>query len=105
MSNKEQTLSIIKPDAVERNLTEEIKNIFSKNNLKLLKMLKKFKSQKMKQPNFIKFMNQSLFMKNYVVICHPVPSKLLFWREKMLSLKNRELMGQQTIQKMLQREL
>ena len=30
MSNIEQTLSIIKPDAVERNLTEEIKNIFKK---------------------------------------------------------------------------
>ena len=29
----EQTLSIIKPDAVERNLTEEIKSIFIKNNL------------------------------------------------------------------------
>ena len=28
MSNKEQTLSIIKPDAVERDLIEEIKNIF-----------------------------------------------------------------------------
>ena len=30
MSNMEQTLSIIKPDAVERNLAEEIKNIFIK---------------------------------------------------------------------------
>ena len=35
MNNREQTLSIIKPDAVERNLTEEIKNIFIKNNLKI----------------------------------------------------------------------
>jgi len=33
MSNLEQTLSIIKPDAVERNLIEEIKSIFTKNNL------------------------------------------------------------------------
>ena len=33
MSNIEQTLSIIKPDAVERNLTKEIKSIFLKNNL------------------------------------------------------------------------
>ena len=31
----EKTLSIIKPDAVERNLTEDIKNIFIKNNLKI----------------------------------------------------------------------
>ena len=35
MNNIEKTLSIIKPDAVERNLTEEIKNIFIKNNLKI----------------------------------------------------------------------
>ena len=33
MSKIEQTLSIIKPDAVERNLVEKIKNIFTKNNL------------------------------------------------------------------------
>ena len=35
MSNIEQTLSIIKPDAVERNLTDEIKSFFTKNNLKI----------------------------------------------------------------------
>jgi nucleoside-diphosphate kinase len=33
MSNTERTLSIIKPDAVERNLVENIKSIFIKNNL------------------------------------------------------------------------
>ena len=33
MSNPERTLSIIKPDAVERNLVENIKSIFIKNNL------------------------------------------------------------------------
>ena len=33
----EQTLSIIKPDAVERNLENEIKNFFKKNNFKILK--------------------------------------------------------------------
>ena len=38
--NNEQTLSIIKPDAVERNLIEDIKNIFIKNNFKqLLKLI------------------------------------------------------------------
>ena len=36
MSSTEQTLSIIKPDAVERNLTEDIKKIFIKNSLKVL---------------------------------------------------------------------
>ena len=40
MSNKEKTLSIVKPDAVERNLTEDIKNIFIKNDLKILKSKK-----------------------------------------------------------------
>ena len=36
MSNIEQTLSIIKPDAVERNLTDDIKKIFIENDLKIL---------------------------------------------------------------------
>ena len=36
MSNIEQTLSIIKPDAFERNLKEDIKSIFEKNSLKIL---------------------------------------------------------------------
>ena len=35
MSSLEQTLSIIKPDAVERNLIEKIKKIFEKNDLKI----------------------------------------------------------------------
>ena len=35
MSNIEKTLSIIKPDAVERNLIDEIKKIFLKNDLKI----------------------------------------------------------------------
>ena len=37
MSNIEQTLSIIKPDAVERNLENEIKNIFLENKFKIIK--------------------------------------------------------------------
>ena len=37
MSNIEQTLSIIKPDAVERNLQEEIKSEFKKNNFSIIK--------------------------------------------------------------------
>ena len=40
MSNIQQTLSIIKPDAVERNLIEEIKSLFTKNNL-IIKEVKK----------------------------------------------------------------
>ena len=59
MSKLEQTLSIIKPDAVERDLSEEIKNFFIKNELKI-KDSKKFKSQKMRQQNFTKCINLSL---------------------------------------------
>ena len=35
MNNREQTLSIIKPDAVERNLIDEIKSFFIKNDLEI----------------------------------------------------------------------
>ena len=45
MSNIEQTLSIIKPDAVERNLSEEIKNEFKKKGFNILKE-KKVKLEK-----------------------------------------------------------
>ena len=37
MSNLEQTLSIIKPDAVERNLEDKLKSFFTKSNLKIIK--------------------------------------------------------------------
>ena len=64
----EQTLSIIKPDAVERNLVEDIKNIFTKNNLKI-KDSKKIHIR-MRQQNFIKFINQNHFIMIYVHIYH-----------------------------------
>ena len=67
MSNQEQTLSIIKPDAVERNLVDEIKKIFTSNNLKI-KESKKFKFPKKKLQSFIKFINQNHFMNIYVLI-------------------------------------
>ncbi len=40
MSNLEKTLSIIKPDAVERNLSDEIKDIFKKNKLSIVESKK-----------------------------------------------------------------
>ena len=49
MSSLEQTLSIIKPDAVERNLIEKIKDFFTKNNLKIFKE-KKVKILKLDTP-------------------------------------------------------
>ena len=49
----EQTLSIIKPDAVERNLENNIKNLFEKNNFKILKT-KKVKISKEEASEFYK---------------------------------------------------
>ena len=53
MSSVEQTLSIIKPDAVERNLEEDIKKIFLKKTLKILK-LKKIQISKDEAAEFYK---------------------------------------------------
>ena len=69
MSNLEQTLSIIKPDAVERNLQEEIKEEFKKNSFKILKE-KKLNLKKVRLKNFIRYINPSLFTTIYVHIYH-----------------------------------
>ena len=69
MSNSEQTLSIIKPDAVERNLENEIKEMFKSNGFTILKE-KKFKLKNQKLKNFTKFMKQSHFIMIYVLIYH-----------------------------------
>ena len=53
MSSIEQTLSIIKPDAVERNLESQIKSFFEKNNLKIIKS-KKVKISKEEASEFYK---------------------------------------------------
>ena len=53
MSNIEQTLSIIKPDAVERNLEGEIKLIFQNNGFKIVKE-KKLKIEKSEAESFYK---------------------------------------------------
>ena len=53
MSNTEQTLSIIKPDAVERNLDNEIKQMFLKNGLNIFKE-KKIQIEKSEAEKFYK---------------------------------------------------
>ena len=68
MSNLEQTLSIIKPDAVERNLDQEIKEIFLKNGFKILKE-KKIQIEKLRLKSSIKFMKLNHFITICVVIC------------------------------------
>ena len=82
MSNLEQTLSIIKPDAVERNLENEIKEMFKTNGFSILKE-KKFKLKNQKQKNFIKFMKQNHFIMIYVIIYHQAQLLLWFLKKKM----------------------
>ena len=53
MSNVEQTLSIIKPDAVERNLENEIKEIFKSKGFKIIKD-KKIQIEKAEAEKFYK---------------------------------------------------
>ena len=60
MSNLEQTLSIIKPDAVERNLVEEIKNIFVENNLNI-KDVKKLHITKDEAAEFYKVQSKPFY--------------------------------------------
>ena len=69
MSKLEQTLSIIKPDAVERNLDNEIKEIFKSNGFKIINE-KKFKLKNQKLKNFIKFMRLNLFIMICVLTYH-----------------------------------
>ena len=71
MSNIEQTLSIIKPDAVERNLENEIKELFKNKGFSIIKE-KKYRLKKLRQRLFIKFMKQNLFIMIYVLIYHLV---------------------------------
>ena len=58
MSNLQQTLSIIKPDAVERNLDKEIKEMFKNNGFQILKE-KKIQLEKSEAENFIRSMKQN----------------------------------------------
>ena len=63
MSNLEQTLSIIKPDAVERNLAEEIKNEFKKNGFEI-KNEKKIQLAKADAEQFYKVHETKPFYKD-----------------------------------------
>ena len=92
MSNLEQTLSIIKPDAVERNLVDDIKSIFEKNNLKVLDS-KKIHITKEEAADFYKVHQSKPF---YDDLCNYLSSGPIFVMilegELAVSL-NRKLMG------------
>ena len=92
MSNLEQTLSIIKPDAVERNLDSKIKSFFEKNNLKIVRS-KKVKISKEEASEFYKVHQTKSF---YGELCNYLSSGpiivMILEGERAIS-KNRELMG------------
>ena len=76
MSNLEQTLSIIKPDAVERNLDSEIKSFFEKNNLKIIKS-KKVKISKEEASEFYKVHQTKPFYDELCNYLSLIPSQQL----------------------------
>ena len=92
MSSLEQTLSIIKPDAVERNLENKIKSFFIEKNLKILKS-KKIKISKDEASEFYKVHQTKPF---YNALCEYLssgPIIVMILEGENAVLKNRELMG------------
>ena len=92
MSNAEKTLSIIKPDAVERNLSEKIKSIFLKNNL-LVKDTKKLHISKDEAAEFYKVHQSKPFYDQLCNYLSSGPIEVMILEGENAVLKNRELMG------------
>ena len=92
MSKLEQTLSIIKPDAVERDLSEEIKNFFIKNELKI-KDSKKIQISKDEAAEFYKVHQSKPFYSNLCNYLSSGPIIVMTLEGVNAILKNRELMG------------
>ena len=92
MSNLEQTLSIIKPDAVERNLIEEIKQEFKENNFTILKE-KKIKLEKQEAEKFYKVHQTKPFYNDLCSYLSSGPIVVMVLESENAVLKNRELMG------------
>jgi nucleoside-diphosphate kinase len=92
MSNIEQTLSIIKPDAVERNLTEDIKSIFEKNNLKILNN-KKIHISKEEASEFYKVHQSKPFYSDLCTYLASGPILVMILEGENAVALNRKLMG------------
>ena len=92
MSNTEQTLSIIKPDAVERNLGEEIKNIFKKNNL-AIKESKKIHITKEEASEFYKVHQSKPFYNDLCAYLSSGPIVVMILEGENAVAANRKLMG------------
>ena len=92
MSNVEQTLSIIKPDAYERNLSDKIKAIFSKNNLSILNS-KKLHISKDEAAEFYKVHQSKPFYDQLCNYLSSGPIEVMILEGENAILKNREIMG------------
>ena len=88
----EKTLSIIKPDAVERNLEDKIKKVFVKNNLKISKT-KKVKITKEEASEFYKIHQTKLFYNDLCNYLSSGPIVVMILEGENAVLKNRQLMG------------
>jgi len=88
----EQTLSIIKPDAVERNLDSKIKSFFEKNNLKILQS-KKVKISKEEAYEFYKVHQTKPFYNELCNYLSSGPIVVMILEGENAVLKNRQLMG------------
>ena len=88
----EQTLSIIKPDAVERNLENEIKAFFEKRKLKILK-IKKVKISKEEASEFYKVHQTKPFYNNLCNYLSSGPIVVMILEGDNAVTKNRQIMG------------
>tara|TARA_B100001287_G_scaffold230845_1_gene201529 strand:+ start:644 stop:1054 length:411 start_codon:yes stop_codon:yes gene_type:complete len=92
MSDIEQTLSIIKPDAVERNLDNEIKEMFKKNNFIIVKE-KKIQIEKSEAEKFYKVHETKPFYNDLCTYLSSGPIVVMILEKENAVLANRELMG------------
>jgi len=92
MSSVEQTLSIIKPDAVERNLTEEIKNVFKSNGFEI-KNEKKIKLEKSEAEKFYQVHQSKSFFNDLCEYLSSGPILVMILEKFNAVVDNRNLMG------------
>ena len=92
MSNTEQTLSIIKPDAVERNLDNEIKEMFKNKGFKIIKD-KKIQIVKSEAEQFYKVHETKPFYNDLCAYLSSGPIVVMVLEKENAVLGNRELMG------------
>ena len=92
MSNIEQTLSIVKPDAVERNLEGEIKVIFKNNGFQILKE-KKIQIDKSEAEKFYKVHETKPFYNDLCDYLSSGPIVVMVLQKENAVKENRELMG------------